>query len=322
MITLNQYDHYLVMFSGGKDSLACLLQLIKWGIPPDTIELWHHLVDGQSGNLFDWECTQDYCQKLASSFNIPIYYSWKEDGFEGELFRKDSPTRPVSFETPGGTFTMGGNGPLNTRLKFPQLSANLRFRWCSAYLKIGVGRAAIANQDRFIGRKTLVITGERAEESAARSRQQFLEPDNTDNRNGKNRYRWVDRCRLVLSWTEQEIWHIIKQFGVIPHPCYRLGYSRCSCKWCIFGSPDQLATSYFLSPEQGNTLIEIENQLGWTIKPNIDLATFIKQGKVFQAAYENPEIAYQSTQSIYTLPITTRNWTLPAGAFKRQSGPK
>ncbi len=320
-INLTEYDHYLVMFSGGKDSLACLLHLLNLNIPSDKIELWHHLVDGSSNILFDWECTEDYCKKIAHYFGIPIYYSWKEDGFKGELFRMNSSTKTITFETPEGFVTTGGNGPLNTRLKFPQLSANLSVRWCSAYLKIGVGRSAIANQNRFLGKRTLVISGERAEESAARSKQAFLEPDCTDNRNGKTRYRWVDRCRLVLTWTERDIWKIIKKFAVFPHPCYRLGYSRCSCKWCIFGNPDQLATSYYLSPQQGDRLIAIEQELGWTIKPKISLATFIRQGRVFQAVYDNPIVAYESTQPLYTLPIVSSNWQLPAGAFKRQSGP-
>lgn len=320
-MNLMQYDHYLVMFSGGKDSLACVLQLLKLGVPAAKIELWHHMVDGPIDTLFDWECTKDYCNKIADYFGIPIYYSWKEGGFEGEIFRKDSATKPVTFQTPDQIITTGGSGPLNTRLKFPQLSANLSLRWCSAYLKIGVGRAAITNQNRFLGRKILVITGERSEESAARSKLKFIEQDHTDNRNGKLRNRWVDRCRLVLNWTEKEIWELIESFAVVPHPCYRIGYSRCSCKWCIFSSPDQLATSYFLSPQQGNKLIEMEQHLGWTIKPHIDLATAIKRGRIFQAVYDNPDIAHQSTQLVYTLPIIAANWQVPAGAFKGQPGP-
>ena len=42
-------------------------------------------------------------------------------------------------------------------------------RWCSAYLKIDVGAAALRGQARFEGKRTLFVTGERAEESAARA---------------------------------------------------------------------------------------------------------------------------------------------------------
>ena len=69
---------------------------------------------------------------------------------------------PILFETPHGVMRTGGAGPRNTRLLFPQTSADLSVRWCSAALKIGVGAASVAGQDRFLGRRTLVVTGERA----------------------------------------------------------------------------------------------------------------------------------------------------------------
>lgn len=37
-----RYDAILVAFSGGKDSLACLLHLLDLGVDRSKIELWHH----------------------------------------------------------------------------------------------------------------------------------------------------------------------------------------------------------------------------------------------------------------------------------------
>ena len=48
---LQSYDHILVAFSGGKDSLACLLHLLDLGVPRTRIELWHHRIDGAEGTL-------------------------------------------------------------------------------------------------------------------------------------------------------------------------------------------------------------------------------------------------------------------------------
>jgi len=46
---LLSYDHYIVMFSGGKDSAALYLALRDTGVPNTKIELWHHEIDGREG---------------------------------------------------------------------------------------------------------------------------------------------------------------------------------------------------------------------------------------------------------------------------------
>ena len=47
-----RYDYVIVAFSGGKDSLACVLHLLEDGCPVEKIELWHHEVDGREGKQF------------------------------------------------------------------------------------------------------------------------------------------------------------------------------------------------------------------------------------------------------------------------------
>jgi predicted phosphoadenosine phosphosulfate sulfurtransferase len=65
-VDLHSYENIIVFFSGGKDSLACLLQLLDVGAKPGRIELWHHDVDGREGsNLMDWPCTASYCRAVA-----------------------------------------------------------------------------------------------------------------------------------------------------------------------------------------------------------------------------------------------------------------
>jgi hypothetical protein len=276
------YDYYLEMFSGGRDSMACFLRLLDLQIPINKIELWHHLVDGKGKHLMDWECTEDYCRKISAAFKVPIYYSWKEDGFEGEMLRCNAPTKPTFFETPDGLSSSGGSGKPNTRLQFPQLSADLSIRWCSSYLKISVGKTAICNQSRFLDKKVLVISGERADESPSRGKYAFFEPDFADNRKGKRVTRYVDRCRIIHRWKENQVWEIIQRYKIMVHPCYYLGYSRCSCKWCIFANPNQMATSYHLSKKQGNILARYERKFGKTIHKGIDLLAYIKRGILIQ----------------------------------------
>lgn len=260
---MSDYDRFLVFFSGGKDSVACFLWLLDQGIPLEKIELHHHLVDGREGSkLMDWPITTDYCTKFAAAFGARMSFSWKEGGFEREMLRNEAPTAPVHFYTQSGEKRqVGGAGPLGTRRKFPQVSADLSVRWCSSYLKIGVGESYIVNDPVFREGKTLVLTGERAEESTARARYKTFEPHRSDNRDGVRVKRWVDVYRAVHGWKEAQVWDIMRKYGVNPHPAYHLGLSRTSCMACIFGSPQQWAMLKTYMPGHFRVIADYETDL-------------------------------------------------------------
>jgi 3'-phosphoadenosine 5'-phosphosulfate sulfotransferase (PAPS reductase)/FAD synthetase len=316
------YDKYIVAFSGGKDSTACFLHLLDLGIPKEKIELWHHDVDGE-GSLFDWPITKAYCRSFAELFNVPIYFSWKEGGFEREMNRENTATAPIWFETPYGLDKAGGNGPLNTRLKFPQVSADLKVRWCSAYLKIDVCATAIRNQERFNDIKTVVISGERGEESAARAKYKIHEPDRSDNRGGKRIDRHVDRWRPIKDWKESQVWEIIEKYKVVAHPCYYLGFSRCSCLHCIFGNKNQFASSKKIDPKGFEKLINYEEKFGITIKRNESLKELSSKGTAYSKITELSKLREIAKTDFYLYPesLITENWTLPSGAFGDSCGP-
>lgn len=220
---LASYDHILVFTSGGKDSLACLLRLLEAGADARRVELHHHEVDGRGAPFMDWPVTGAYVAATADAFDVPLYRSWREGGFEREMLRHEAATARILFETPHGVMGAGGAGRPGTRLAFPQVSADLSVRWCSPALKIDVGAAVIRNQDRFLGRRILVVTGERAEESPARARYASFEPHRSDTRGGARRPRHVDHWRPVHAWSATRVWDTLRRHGVRPHPAYPLG---------------------------------------------------------------------------------------------------
>lgn len=322
---ITQYDIYIVYFSGGKDSIACFLHLLELGIPRHKIELWHHNIDGQDEKFMDWNITPAYCAAFAFAFGVKIYFSWKEGGFKGEMLREDSYTKATTFETPEGVKTIGGQGlrgKKSTRLKFPQVSVDLSVRWCSAYLKVDIGAAAITNQERFKGLRTVCISGERGEESKARSNYAELEPDRSDNRDGKNFQRYVDRWRAVKNWSEIEIWAIIERWKVRVHPCYYMGWSRCSCMFCIFGNADQFASAFAVNEDRGDEISMYEDSFGKTIKRNMSIRELRALGTPYQAI--TPDLIALANSTEYHLTIImkdTETWRLPAGAFGESCGP-
>ena len=118
------FDKILVQFSGGKDSVACLLYVIdlccQAGLDPSArIEAWHQCVDGdprpirdQVGPdgeripvpkryLFDWPCTEDYVVKVCAALSIPLLFQWRDGGIMGGVFQKaGEPPYTVGWEEP------------------------------------------------------------------------------------------------------------------------------------------------------------------------------------------------------------------------------
>ena len=287
LLPLAAYDRILVALSRGKDSVACLLALLEAGADPARIELHHHEVDGRGPSFMDWPSSAPYCRALAAAFGLPIYFSWREGGFLREMLRQDAATGPIVFETPHGLDARGGDGPRNTRLRFPQVSADLSVRWCSAALKIGVMDTLIRAQDRFLGSRTLVVTGERAEESPARARYAPSEPHRTDTREGTRRRRFVDHWRPVHTWSERAVWAILARHAVAPAVPYRLGFGRLSC----------------------------------TIQRARSVRDLANRGIPYPAALAQPDLVAEALAPRWTLPIRTADWRLPAGAYGEAAGP-
>lgn len=320
MKNINNYDHIIVYFSGGKDSLACLLHLLDIGADMSKVELWHHDIDGREGStLMDWPVTPAYCRAVAEAFGLPIYFSWKVGGFEREMNRENSLTAPTKFETPeDGVIQVGGTrGKANTRRQFPQVSADLSVRWCSAYLKIDVAAAAIRNQSRFDHKKTLVISGERAEESPSRARYKEFEPDRADNRDGK-KARLVDRWRPVHQWSEQQIWDIIGHYRINPHPAYHLGWGRVSCLHCIFASNNQCASARIVDPDGFETIALYELEWDKTIHRSLPVTERAEIGEPYPMDQLTIDWAMSGE---WRGQIIVDHWKLPAGAFGESCGP-
>ncbi len=330
MLTREQLESYhaiVVAFSGGKDSLACVLDLIDRGAPRDRIELWHHDVDGREGSrLMDWPVTRDYCRRVAEALGVKLFFSWRVGGFEREMRRHDAATAPVAFETPDGVRYAGGEGDPGTREKFPQVSADLSVRWCSSALKIDVAACAMRNQARFDGKRVLFVTGERAEESPGRAKYLAFEPHRTDlarkatKRPRKSAARHVDHWRPVHAWPEAHVWEVIRAHGIVPHPAYRLGWGRVSCASCIFGNAAQWASLRAVNGEQFDRMAGYEARWGKTIHRKLSVIQQAERGTPYAFDEADRRAAVSETYE-GPIRIAPEQWQLPRGAFGDSCGP-
>ncbi len=172
LLPLENYDLIIVLFSGGKDSLAAYLKLLEWGVPKEKIELWHHDIDGgHPDRRMDWPVTQSYVKAFAEAEGVHLRKSWRVNGFWGEVYRQGA-SWPVQYEDDEGQVA---TVPLSDkqkrsdelrekilegiaeekdvqelkeygyRMKFPAKAGSLATRWCSAYLKVMVAESTIRN---------------------------------------------------------------------------------------------------------------------------------------------------------------------------------
>lgn len=315
LLPLDEYDAIIVSFSGGKDSLACVLDLLERGVDKAKIQLWHQRIDGSAtdASFFDWPITEAYCEAVAKALDIKLFYQWKDAGFKGEMLREESTTKGMYFETQAGDVKYvapSTRGKVATRRKFPQVSPDLSVRWCSAYLKIDVCTRAINNDPAFKNAKILVITGERREESANRAR--YAEVD-AHKSNCKRRV--VHQWRSVINWTEQQVWDIIAKYKINAHPCYHLGFGRCSCMTCIFGDKNQWATVRALDEKRFDEILGYEREFECTIKKGSSVEDQADAGQPFEQIDSELEQRRIALGKVYPVEmVTVEDWKLPAGA--------
>jgi 3'-phosphoadenosine 5'-phosphosulfate sulfotransferase (PAPS reductase)/FAD synthetase len=321
LLPLDQYDVIAVCYSGGKDSLAALLHLIDLGVPASKIELHHQDIDGHGEALMDWPCTPTYVKATGEALGIPVVFSWRDGGFVREMLRDNEPTAGVSYERNGTRISLPTiRASLGTRQKFPQTSADLSVRWCSAALKIDPFARVLNNEPAYQGKKILVVTGERREESSARSKYDEAEEHRCNSRNHT-----VHHWRPVIDWNEQQVWEIIERHRVRPHPAYALGWGRTSCLACIFGDENQWASVKSIAESRFRRIADLERGFGTTIKKGQSVEDMTRKGKEFVS--DKPEELRRLAMSpdaftaeMFFLP-EGEVWNVPAGAYKRCGGP-
>lgn len=317
---LDSYQLITVCMSGGKDSIALLLHLLELGVDPNRIEAVHHLVDGREGSkLMDWPITEAYCEAVCKALGVRLTFCWREHGFEGEMTRQDSPTGAVWIpDEADGYRRLGGDGPQGTRLKFPQVCSSLLQRWCSSALKIDVFARYLCNHSKFLNKRTLVLTGERAEESTARAKYKVFEPHRCDTRNSKKVPRHIDTWRAVHSWSEQRVWALIRKWRVVPHPAYILGWSRTSCRACIFGGKNQWASVRAIAPAQFGQIADYERRFSITIHRHKTVEELANAGTPYE--FDPKWVAIANSRE-WNHPVFVDDWVLPQGAYGDGCGP-
>lgn len=205
------------------------------------------------------------------------------------------------------------------RHKFPAKGGTHSGRWCSGNLKAAVQDSVTANlEETKHDKKILIVSGERRGESAGRSKYNEMEIHRT-NATAKA-HRVVHQWRCCIDYSEKDVWELLKRHHINPHPCYRIGWNRCSCMMCIFSTPRLFAGVKELFPDAYASLRHDEEVLGFTLDNKKNLDEFI--GDTPSCVCWNDKKAIHSilTGEFGTEDIYTENWNYPVGAFHGEDG--
>lgn len=206
------------------------------------------------------------------------------------------------------------------RHKFPAKGGTHSGRWCSGNLKAAVQDSVTANlEETKHDKKILIVSGERrGGESAGRSKYNEMEIHRT-NATAKA-HRVVHQWRCCIDYSEKDVWELLKRHHINPHPCYRIGWNRCSCMMCIFSTPRLFAGVKELFPDAYASLRHDEEVLGFTLDNKKNLDEFI--GDTPSCVCWNDKKAIHSilTGEFGTEDIYTENWNYPVGAFHGADG--
>lgn len=205
------------------------------------------------------------------------------------------------------------------RHKFPAKGGTHQGRWCSGNLKAAVQDSVTANlEDTKKDKKILIVSGERRGESAGRSKYNEIEIHRTNAE--KRSHRIVHQWRAVIDYSEKDVWEVLKRHHVNPHPCYRIGWNRCSCAMCIFSTPRLFAGFKELFPDDFAALEHDEEVLGFTLDNKKNLNDFVGCAESCVCYDDKAAIHSILTGEFGVDDIFVENWKYPVGAFHGADG--
>lgn len=231
VLDLRQFDKIFISVSGGKDSHAMLFLVRdladRQGVPREKLLAMY------ADTGMEWHNAGEHVQALCKAAGVELVTVY--------------PVRPMIENIRWRLNKVNGG------CAFPYPSC----RWCTSEQKKHPMDKVI---NKFSG-KLLKVTGERWEESAARS--ELPEFCTVPRVTCKTRH--VFGWRPMLAFSESDVWTMVRDTGVQRHVCYDMGCNRLGCAGCIFSSDRDLRIEMRENPHIFEAIDRLETELGYTM---------------------------------------------------------
>lgn len=235
VLDLRQFDKIFISVSGGKDSHAMLFLVRdladRQGVPREKLLAMY------ADTGMEWYNAGEHVRALCEAAGVELRIVY--------------PVRPMIEKIRFRAERIKASG--KDSAAFPSPSC----RWCTSAQKVAPMDKVI---NKFSG-KLLKVTGERWEESAARS--ELPEFCTVPRVTCKTRH--VFGWRPMLAFKEADIWAMARETGVPRHVCYEMGCPRLGCAGCIFNSDHQVKIEMRENPHIFEAIDRLETELGYTM---------------------------------------------------------
>lgn len=237
---LNPDHHYVIGFSGGKDSVATWLYLSRELKLP-------HVTCTFADTSHEAAVTRLYLNQLRDSHGLPLECVVPRlADFRGELKPEKISARlgipePIDVDDDSDPFwqhplTMESLAILKRRF------ASSMVRFCTTHLKLFPQRRWM--RERFGSDQpegVVRVAGVRSDESPARAaRPDFMPFDD---------FMGVPLWLPIKDWSADDVFALHRKHGVPPNPLYKLGMGRVGCFPCLFATKSELCQLATRIPE-------------------------------------------------------------------------
>ncbi len=223
---------FVINHSGGKDSQAMMIELLK--VVPAKQMLVVHATLGDA----EWPGALEMARDQAAAAGVPFLVASAAKSF-WDMVEHRFKTRPDAPSFPSA-----------------------KYRQCTSDLKRGpIEREVRRYMKERDMTKVVSCTGIRAQESAARAKIEPFAKHAGQSIAGRDWYNWAP----IHDMKTTQVFATIAAAAQKPHWAYAAGNERLSCVFCIMGSKKDLQNGAKHNPELAKKVIALEKKTGYTM---------------------------------------------------------
>ena len=257
---IQDFETYIVAYSGGKDSTATLLYCLE-NLPRERVQVIHN-----PAGLADQPEVADYTSYIEAKLGIVV-----------EQVRAGDRALPPMTGRSEGRPLWALAPTLFEMIRLRGMWPGARSRYCNVYLKQWPTALYAAEYPN-----PVVISGQRADESKARMGLPALSRDGSQSLPQAYQY---PIYRPILKWSERGVWQFLRSRHILPNPVYNY-QSRCGCWCCIMGRPREVLNFCRLHPDIAQIAADLEQEINHTWKERQSIGNLLRQAQAQMQLFE------------------------------------